>query len=95
MRTKNRMNRAQTSPEPGTLLDARVNTVFSPSPILCDTEAFQLVVSGRIREKTHQDVDVSYPKRAKGNFGIEVTSEPPFGSFSYRTLIQSRESEHI
>lgn len=33
-RTKNRMNRAQTSPEPGTLLDARVNTVFSALPIL-------------------------------------------------------------
>ena len=34
LRTKNRRNRAQTSPEPGTLLDARVNTVFSASPIL-------------------------------------------------------------
>lgn len=48
------MNRAQTSPEPGTLLDARVNTVFSASPVL-----WIMVVPGSVmadpmeRERAH------------------------------------------
>jgi hypothetical protein len=90
------MNRAQTSPEPGTLLDARVNTVFSASPILCNPKAFQSANLDQVREReTYQGVDVPYPKSAKGNFSIEITGEPPLGRFGYRTLVQNRKSNHI
>jgi len=49
-----------------------------------------------MRERSaHQGVDVSYPERTKSGLSIEVTGEPPFGSFSYCTFVQSGKSEHI
>ena len=44
---------------------------------------------------TDQGVDISNPKCAKGRLSVEITGEPPLGSFCDRTLIQGRESEHI
>ena len=90
------MNRAQTCPEPGTLLDARVNTVFSASPILWSMVVLRSVMEHRAeRKEVHQGVDVPGPKCPKGSLSVEVTGEPPLSSFRDCTFIQSRKSEHV
>jgi hypothetical protein len=90
------MNRAQTCPEPGTLLDARVNTVFSASPILWSMVMPQSVMAHPTERKdVYQGVDIPGPKCPKGSLSVEVTSKPSLSSFSDCALIQSREGEHV
>lgn len=90
------MNRAQTCPEPGTLLDARVNTVFSASPILLSVVILQSAIVHRAeRKEVHQGVDVPGPKCPKDSLSVEVTGEPPLSSFRDCSFIQSRKSEHV